>query len=153
MASKLANSQGSLAIIRDARAAGKRDVLDSPAYVAKHRQRLSSLYRGDAERSVSLPVPIAKVIEAIMSRDLLSSPEELLEKALGAYLDQHPRGREGVAVDWQTTLAAARAEIEAGTTERFGPGFAGRLAEAERAEQQQRAVEHERANERADREV
>ncbi len=153
MASKLANSQGSLAVIREARKQGKRDVLDDPAYVARHRQRLRRLYQSDAEAPVSLPVPIAKVIEAIMSRDLLSSPEELIEKALGAYLDQHPRGREGVAIDWATTPAAVRAEIEAGTAERFDAGFAGRLAEAERKEERQRGAEKDRANERNDREI
>lgn len=152
MVSKLANSQGSLAVIREARQQGTRDVLDDPAYVAKHRQRLKRLYQGDAETPVSLPVPIAKVIEAIMSRDLLSSPEELIEKALGAYLDQHPKGREGVTIDWPTTAAAARAEIEAGAADRFDAGFAGRLAEAER-EERSRVAEKDRANERNDREI
>lgn len=153
MASKLANSQASLTIIRDARRAGKKDVLDDPAYVAKHRRRLKALYEGDAEAPVTLPIPIAKVIEAIIARDLLSSPEELLEKALAAYLDRHPRGREGMPLDWQTTTDAVRAEIEFGASGRFDAGFIGRLAEAEREEVREQGLEKARGLERGDREV
>jgi hypothetical protein len=80
-------------------------------------------------------------MSGVIERDLLSSRAELLEKALRAYLDSHPQDSAGLRSGRQTTIEAARDEIEGKTSGAFEPGFVGRLAEAAR---QDRAREAER---------
>ncbi len=88
----------------------------------------------DTEDDEPIPPTTAAKIEAVLKRDLLSSKEELLEKALAAYLDQHPEIGKDLPSDWQTTFEAAQAEIEGRTSGAFEPGFMAGLAEQARQE-------------------
>jgi hypothetical protein len=139
MLDKMRDSEEFLGVLKAARNAGKTDILDTPDYVAKHKGRLKKLYQGDVDDDVDVPSSLAGEVDAIASRDLLSSREEFVEKALRAYIDQHPSGADGLPADWQTTFDAARAEIEGHTSGAFEPGFVGRLAEAARQELEREA--------------
>jgi hypothetical protein len=77
-------------------------------------------------------------------RDLLSSREEFIEKALDAYLDRH--GRAGVPQDWRSTVALAKAEVEGRVEGAFHEGFVAELAQAARDEL---AKEAEKGRERS----
>jgi hypothetical protein len=134
MLERMRDSEEFLGVIRAARTAGKRDVLDMPGYVARHQGRLKKLYQSDSDDTEETPAALAGLIDEIVARDLLSGREELLEKALMAYLDSHPRGAEGLPNEWQTTFDAARAEIEGKTHGAFEPGFVAGLAKAAREE-------------------
>jgi hypothetical protein len=140
MLDRMQDSEAFLAVIKAARVAGKRDVLDSPDYVEKHQGRLKKLYQSDTEDDAPMSSSTAAKIEALMKRDLLSSKEELLEKALAAYLEQHPAGRDGLPADWASTFEAARAEVEGRTTGAFEPGFTAGLAASAREELARQAV-------------
>ena len=140
MLERMRDSEEFLGVIQKARTAGKRDMLDTVDYVARHKSRLAKLFQSDTEDDVAAsPTTVAK-IEAVMKRDMLSSPEEFFEKALGAYIEKHPRGAEGLADEWQTTFEAARAEIEGSTSGAFEPGFVAGLAAAARQEMDRQAV-------------
>lgn len=134
MLERMRDSERFLGIIRAQRRAGSRDVLDTPAYIAEHRSRLKKLFQSDADDEPPLPLATAAKVAAIMKRDLLSSPEEVLEKALDAYLQLNPRGLDGIDVVRQSVFDAARAEIEGRTVGEFVPGFAADLATAARGE-------------------
>ena len=52
MLNKMRDSEEFLGVIRDARRAGKPDILDTPDYVAKHKARLAPLYQDSVEEPV-----------------------------------------------------------------------------------------------------
>lgn len=134
MLDKMRDSEEFLGVLRAARMAGKTDILDTPDYVARHKGRLKKLYQGEGDDTVDVPSSLAGEVEAVANRDLISSREELFEKMLRAYIDQHPKGAEGLPPEWQTTFEQARAEIEGRTSGAFEPGFVERLAQAARQE-------------------
>ena len=134
MLERMRDSEEFLGVIQKARTAGKRDMLDTVDYVARHKRRLAKLFQSDSEDDVATSPSTAAKIEAVMKRDMLSSPEEFIEKALAAYIEKHPRGAEGLASEWQTTFEAARAEIEGRTSGAFEPGFTTSLAASAREE-------------------
>lgn len=134
MLDRMRDSEEFLGVIKAARVAGRRDVLDSEDYIERHKGRLKKLYQSDDEDETPISSSTAAKIEAVMKRDLLSSREELIEKAMAAYLEQHPRGMEGVPADWRSTFEAARAEVEGRTSGAFEPGFTASLASAAREE-------------------
>lgn len=151
MLGEMRESEAFLAMLRAARRQGRRDILDTRADADPHRKRLAQLFDGSEDASVSdAPPALVGVIEEVIARDLMSGREEFLEKALAAYLEQHPRGSEGLAAGWQTTIEAARDEIEGRTSGAFEPGFTGKLAEAAREELARQA--RSRDNERGGRE-
>lgn len=153
MLDRMQDSEKFLGVIKAARVAGKRDILDSPDYVETHQTRLKKLYQSDAEEDAPMSSATAAKIEALMKRDLLSSKEELLEKALAAYLEQHPSGRDGLPTDWASTFRAARDEIEGRTSGAFEPGFIAQLATSARQEIVRQTREyHSRENGRDERE-
>jgi Arc/MetJ-type ribon-helix-helix transcriptional regulator len=147
MLERMRDSEEFLGVIRAARTAGSRDVLDTPDYVTRHKGRLKKLYQSGSEDPVEAPASLAGIVDELVARDLLSSREELLEKALKAYLDSHPKGAQGLPAEWQTTFDAARAEIEGRTSGAFEPGFVAALASAARQEmERQAASERDRAS-------
>ncbi len=131
---KMRDSEQFLDVIRSARKTGEPDILDTPDYVARHKQRLAKLYQDSDEEPVETSTGAAAVAAHIEERDLLSCREELIEKALAAYLGQHERGAEGLPKDWQTTFALAEAEIEGRTSGAFREGFVKGLADMARQE-------------------
>lgn len=139
MLERMRNSEDFFADIRAARTAGTRDVLDTPVDVARHGARLKKLYQSASDDTEEAPAALAGLIDEIVARDALSSREELIEKALMAYLEKHPRGKEGLPPHWQTTIDAARAEIDGTTRGAFEPGFVAGLAAAARTELAQQA--------------
>ncbi len=144
MLDQMRESEEFLAMLRAARRQGRRDILDTRADFAPHQKRLAKLFKGDEDAAVGdAPPALVGVIEEVIARDLMSGREEFLEKALAAYLEQHPRGSEGLPVEWQTTIEAARAEIEGRTSGAFEPGFAGKLADAARKEIE-RTADHDK---------
>jgi len=134
MLERMKDSAEFLGTLRAARVKGKRDILDAPEYIDRHKGRLKKLYQGDEDETVDAPTSLAGTIDEIAARDLLSGREELIEKAIAAYLDAHPRGAEGLPAAWQTTFDLARAEIEGKTQGGFQPGFVADLAAAARRE-------------------
>ncbi len=134
MLQRMRDSEEFLGVLRKARSAGTRDVLDTPEYVARHKGRIAKLYQSDTEDDVDASPSTVAAIEEIVRRDLLSGPEEFIEKAIAAYIEAHPRGAEGLPKDWQTTFEAARAEIEGHTSGAFEQGFTAGLAESARQE-------------------
>ena len=134
MLERMQDSAEFLGVIRDARTKGKREVLDTPDYSALHRGRLKKLYQSDTDDTVEAPASLAGAIDESAARDLLSGREELIEKAIAAYLDTHPKGAAGLPSEWQTTFESARAEIEGKTNGAFKPGFVAELAAAARVE-------------------
>lgn len=152
MLERMRDSEEFLAVLQKARKAGTRDVLDTPDYVARHKARLSKLYKSDTEDDVEISATTVAKIELLMARDMLSSPEEFIEKALAAYIEKHPRGAEGIDGNWQSTLEAARAEIEGRTQGMFEPGFTAGLAASAREELARQAGDRTKVNERGGRE-
>ena len=150
MLSRMRDSEEFLGVIQAARKTGRPDVLDEPDYVARHKGRLAKLYQSDDdEDTVDAPPSLAAKIDAVMRRDMISSVEELLEKALAAYIDKHPSKNEGLPKNWQTTFDVARAEIEGKTSGAFEPGFVAGLAASAREElDRQAAIEKMRNAER-----
>lgn len=149
MLDKMRDSESFLGVLKAARVAGEPDVLDTPDYVARHKGRLKTLYQGDGEETTDMPASTAAVIDQLVDRDLLSSREELIEKALAAYLDRHPKGRDGLPSAWQSTFELARDEIEGRSKGAFRKGFVAELAaaarqEMERQEEIAKAREHDR---------
>lgn len=145
MLDKMRNSEEFLGVLRAARAKGRRDVLDTPDYVARHKGRLKKLYEGDDEETVETPASLAGEIDALVERDMLAGREELIEKAIAAYIERHPEGSKGLPEGWQSTFELARAEIEGTTSGAFPAGFVSELAAAAREEMdRQVAAERER---------
>jgi len=140
MLERMRDSEEFLGVLRSARTVGSRDVLDTPDYVARHKGRLKKLYQSDSDDTEETPAALGGLIDEIVARDMLSSREELLEKALKAYLDSRPLGAQGLLAEWQTTFDAARAEIEGKTHGAFEPGFVAGLAAAARREIEQLAA-------------
>lgn len=134
MLERMRDSERFLAVIKAARVAGRRDVLDAFDYVDGHRVRLKKLFQSSSGDDAPLPPATAKKVAAIMKRDLLSSPEEVLEKALDAYLQLNPRGLDEIDAERQSAFDAARDEIEGRTSGEFRPGFASDLAATAREE-------------------
>lgn len=132
MLERMRDSAGFLEILRKARAQGRRDVLDTAAYVARHGRRLAKLFQSDTEEDVPAAASAVAAIEEIMRRDLISSPEEFVEKAIEAYIEKH--GAKDLPTEWQSTFEAARKEIEGVTRGMFEPGFIATLATAARIE-------------------
>lgn len=145
---RMKNSEEFLAEVQAARQSGSRDVLDSPDLISRHTTRLKKLYQSDSDDTEEAPAALAALIDEIVARDMLSSREELLEKALKGYIDNHPLQSQGLPADWQTTLDAARAEIEGKTHGAFEPGFVAGLADAARREIAQEAA-RERAKQKS----
>jgi hypothetical protein len=140
MLNKMRDSEQFLGVIRAARRGGGRDVLDTPDYVARHKKRLAKLYQDSDEETVETPAGVAAKVEHLGKRDLMSCREELIEKALAAYLGQHARGAEGLPKDWRTTFSLAEAEIEGRTSGAFQPGFVAQLADMARQEMAKEAA-------------
>lgn len=134
MLNKMRDSEQFLGVIRAARRDGKHDVLDTPDYVARHKKRLAKLYQDSDEEPVETSTGAAAVAAHVEQRDLLSCREELIEKALAAYIGQHARGAEGLPQEWQTTFSLAQAEIEGRISGAFREGFVAGLADMARQE-------------------
>jgi hypothetical protein len=152
MLAKMRDSEEFLGVLAKARAAGRPDILDTPDYADKHKTRLKKLYQDDTEGTVTVTAGAAALIEHLQKRDGLSSPEELIEKALAAYLASHEKGSEGLPAQWQSTFALAEAEIEGRVSGAFGTGFVAELASMARQEMEKQAgAERERSqpNERS----
>lgn len=149
---RMRDSEEFLGVLQKARKASKPDVLDTPEYVARHKARLAKLYTSDSEEDVPVSPTTRAKIEMLIARDMLSSPEEFIEKALAAYIERHPRGAEGIEGNWQSTFDAARAEIEGKTQGMFEPGFTAGLAASAREELARMAGDRTKANERGGRE-
>ncbi|RTL70307.1 MAG: hypothetical protein EKK41_12750 [Hyphomicrobiales bacterium] len=137
MLKRMRDSVGFMEVLRKARVQGKRDVLDTPAYVARHSKRIARLYQSSTEEDIAAASSTAAAIEEIMRRDLISSPEEFLEKAIVAYIEKH--GANGLLSEWQSTFEAAEAEIEGRTRGAFEAGLVERLAGAAREEMARQA--------------
>jgi hypothetical protein len=147
MLNRMRDSEEFLGVIREARRAGAPDILDTPDYVARHKARLAPLYQDSVEEPLEAAEEVAAVVEGIADHDLLSCREELLEKAIAAYLRQRPKkDGDDLPSDWPTTFSAAEAEIEGRTKGAFREGFVANLAGLARKEM---AREAEKARERS----
>jgi hypothetical protein len=114
---------------------GQPGILDTPDYVSLHKTRLKKLYQaGDDEEPVEVPPALIGKIEAIIERDMITSVEEFLEKAITAYVEKHPMKAQGLPHEWQSSFQAARAEVEGKTSGAFAPDFTAGLATSARAE-------------------
>jgi hypothetical protein len=140
MLNKMRDSERFLDVIRSARKAGAPDILDTPGYVVRHKGRLAKLFQDSEDDPVEAPQGVAAQAVALEKRDLLSSREELIEKALAAYLNQHPRATENLPKEWATTFDLAQAEIEGRVTGAFQKGFVAELAQAARDEMAKEAA-------------
>lgn len=132
MLGKMQDSETFLGILRKARATGARHMLDRADMHALHLQRLRKLHEGEDEETVEVPATLAGTIVALVERDLLSGPEELIEKAVAAYIER--TGERDLPALAEPTIAMARAEIEGRTSGVFHAGFVVELAAAARAE-------------------
>lgn len=140
MLERMADSAEFLGALKAARAKGETDVLDTPDYAARHKRRLRRLYQGEDEDAAEAPTSVAAVMAALSERDLLSCREELIEKAMAAYLSLHAEKDKGLPREWQSTLDLARATIEGRVTGAFGATFVADLAQAAREEMARQAV-------------
>ena len=141
MLDKTRDSAALLDVFRRARVRGVSHVLDKPDIVYDHTARLKRLHQGDEEEEVEVPISLAAKMAALVERDLLSGPEELIEKALAAYIER--TNDRGLPKDWQPAIEMARAEIEGRTSGVFHAGFIAELAGAAR-EEMAREAEAER---------
>ena len=146
MLDRMQDSETFLAVIQAARKKGKPHVLDTPEYVTLHKNRLKQLYASDGDDAVTVPPALIGKIDAIIQRDMISGVEEFFEKAIAAYIEKHPMKAQGLGNDWQTTISAARAEVEGKTSGVFEPDFMAALATSAR-EEIDRRVEAERDRE------
>lgn len=133
---RMRSSEDFVASLRRARTAGTQDLLDRPEFSAPHLKRLAKLYQAGSEDDVTTTASTAAAIDTVIARDLLSGREQFVELALASYLDQHPELADGLPKDWQTTIEAARAEVEGRTSGAFDADFTSRLAAAAREEMQ-----------------
>lgn len=151
MLGKMQDSETFIGVLRSARKAGEPHFLDSADIRALHRQRLRQLHEGDDEEIVDIPVTLAAKMAALIERDLLSGPEELIEKAIEAYVER--TGERDLPKERGATIAMARAEIEGRTSGVFHKGFVAGLARAARNEMAREAEqERDRGNDRDGRE-
>ena len=132
MLDRMADSDEFLAVLRKARVAGKRDILDTPDYIAKHKARLVKLHKSDSEEDTDITTASAAWIDALVKRDLLSSREEFIDKAIAAYVEKY--GTDHLPGAEKSMVEAARDEIEGKTSGAFEAGFVGKLAGAAREE-------------------
>lgn len=141
MLEQMRESEEFLAMLRAARKRGEPHPLDIPDVTQVQQAQLAKLFEGEEdEQPAEAPPRLGSVIDEIIARDLLSGREEFMEKALRAYLDAHPRGAQGLPLEWATTIEAARDEIEGRTQGAFEPGFVQSLAAAARQEIAQEAA-------------
>lgn len=138
MLDRMADSDEFLGVLRKARAAGKRDILDAPDYIAKHKARLLKLHKADSEEDTDITTAAAAWIDALVERDLLSSREEFLDKAIAAYVEKY--GADHLPGADRSIVEAARDEIEGKTSGAFEPGFTAGLAAAARIELDRQAA-------------
>ncbi len=143
MLRRMRDSEEFIGVIQEARRIGKRDVLDEPEYVMFHNDRRKKLYQSDDDDIVELPTSVVAKIKAIMDRDVISSVEEFIEKAIGAYLALHPLKSAGLTMDWQTTFDLAQMELEGNVTGAFQPGFVAGLAASAREELDRQAQQEQ----------
>ena len=134
MLDRMRDSDEFLGAIRAARSAGEPHILDTPEIAVRHTNRLAPLYQGDTEVILEASDAVAAIMERVKARDLLSCDEELLEKALAAFLAKNPKIGEGVPSDWPATFDLAKDEIEGRTSGAFKAGFVAELASAARVE-------------------
>ena len=134
MLDRMRDSDEFLGVIRAARSAGEPHILDTPEIAAQHTSRLAPLYQGDTEVALEASDAVLAAMEKVKARNLLSCDEELLEKALAAFLASHPKIGEGVPSDWPATFDLAKDEIEGRTSGAFKVGFVAELATAARVE-------------------
>ena len=134
MLDRMRDSDEFLGVLRAARSAGAPHILDTPEIAAGHTSRLAPLYQGDTEVALETSVSVAAIMERVKARDLLSCDEELLEKALAAFLAKNPKIGEGMPSDWPATFDLAKDEIEGRTSGAFKSGFVAELAAAARVE-------------------
>lgn len=134
MVSRMRDSEEFLGVIRAKRVAGERDVLDTPDYVKKHGERLKPLYQSEPHESLEMDAGTLAMMEAVSQRDVLSCHEELIEKALAAYVKLHPKGEEDLPPGWRSTAALAEAHIKGEVKGAFSDGFTAELAGMARAE-------------------
>lgn len=132
MLSRMQESAGFIDVLRKARAKGKRHALDQAQYRALHLSRVRKLHTGDDDEVVEVPPALAAKMEALIERDLLSGPEELLEKAIEAYVER--TGQRALPLERAATFAMARDEIEGKTSGVFHKGFVADLAGSAREE-------------------
>ena len=132
MLDRMADSDEFLGVLRKARVAGKRDILDTPDYIAKHKARLVKLHKSDSEEDTDITTASAAWIDALVKRDLLSSREEFIDKAVAAYVEKY--GADHLLGAEKSMVEAARDEIEGRTSGAFEPGFVEKLAVAARLE-------------------
>lgn len=132
MLDKMAGSKEFIGVLRQARSDGERHFLDTEEVRAMHMRRLKKLHQGDTEEVVEVPAVLAGKIAGIVDRDLLSGPDELIEKAIEAYIER--TGSRELPENRQPTLDMARAEVEGRTTGMFHSGFVAGLAGAAREE-------------------
>jgi hypothetical protein len=135
MLDHMADSDEFLGVLRKARVAGKRDILDTPDYIAKHKARLLKLHKSDSEEDTDITTAAAAWIDALVKRDLLSSREEFLDKAIAAYVEKY--GADHLPGAEKSLVEAARDEIEGRTSGAFDAGFVDKLANAAREEMAQ----------------
>jgi hypothetical protein len=109
--------------------------------VALHTKRMAPLHQGAREELIETPFEVAGLIDKLAERALLSGREDLIAKALAAYLKAHPKDDAGLPKNWQSTVDLARAEIEGKTSGAFEPGFVIDLATAARSELARRAAQ------------
>ena len=134
MLDRMRDSDEFLGVIRAARSAGEPHILDTPDIAAQHTSRLAPLYQGDTEVALEASDALVAAMEKTKARNLLSCDEELLEKALAAFLAAHPKNGEGAPSDWPATFDLAKDEIEGRTNGAFKAGFVAELASAARVE-------------------
>lgn len=134
MLGRMRDSEEFLGVIRAKRMAGERDVLDTPDYVKKHGERLKPLYQGARREAVDMDTETVAMMEAVSQRDVLSCHEELIEKAIAAYVKLHPKGEEDLPPGWRSTAALAEAHIKGEVKGAFSDGFTAELAGMARAE-------------------
>jgi hypothetical protein len=134
MLDRMRDSDEFLGVIRAARSAGEPHILDTPDIAAQHTSRLTPLYQGDTEVALEASDALVAAMEKAKARNLLSCDEELLEKALAAFLAAHPKNGEGAPSDWPATFDLAKDEIEGRTSGAFKAGFVAELASAARVE-------------------
>ena len=137
MLDRMADSDEFLGELRKARAAGKRDILDTPAYIARHKARLLKLHKSGSEEDTDITTSAAAWIDALVERDLLSSREEFLDKAIEAYVEKY--GADRLPDADKSMVTAARDEIEGRTSGAFEAGFVAKLAGAAREEIERQA--------------
>jgi hypothetical protein len=144
MLERMQESETFLADVRAARADGSHDPLDRPEFVEPHREQLRKLFAdGDDDDAVDVPAGTAAKLEALAARDLRSGPEDVIEKALAAFLEKNPNLARDVGVLEPTTVELARAEIEGRISGAFRPGFMADLAGAARAKMAREREERE----------